>query len=102
MRTFASTFGIGNELSCVKRFTGVYNSLSCHLDCGADYRSRTLEWHLPSAAVRPVDEEEVQRNLRCGEWLILVLSPEPLHDFVDVDSLRHGCRTCVDIRWRAP
>ena len=98
MRTFASTFGIGNELSCVKRFTGVHNSLSCHLDCGADYRSRTLEWHLPSAAVRAVDEEEVQRNLCRGEWLILVLSPEPLHDFVDVDSLKHGCRTCVDIR----
>ena len=98
MGTFASTFGIGNELSCVKRFTGVHNSLSGHLDCGADYRSRTLERHLPSAAVRPVDEEEVQRNLRCGEWLILVLSPKPLHDFIDVDSLRHGYRTCVDIR----
>lgn len=102
MRPFASTFGIGNELSCVKRFTGVHNSLSCHLDCGADYLSRALEWHLPSAAVRPVDEEEVKRNLRRGEGLILVLLPEPLHDFIDVDSLRHGCLTCVDIRWRAP
>ena len=84
MRAFARPFGIGNELSCVKRFTGVHNSLSCHLNCTTDYRSRTLERHLPPSAVGTVDEEEVQSNRCRREWLILVLPPEPLHQYVEI------------------
>ena len=80
----AGAFGIGDEIPCLQRLTSIDNSLPRHLDCCADYRSRTLERHLPPSAVCAVDEEEVHRNRRRRKRLVLVLSPEPLHQYVEV------------------
>ncbi len=102
MGTFARAFGIGDEIPDPQRLAGVDNSLPCHLNCATDYRSWTLERHLPPSAVCAVDKEEVQRDLRSGERLVLVLPPERVDEIVDVRAFSHDCLFCGDTRLLAP
>ena len=98
MGAFAGAFGVGDEISplsdsralmtvCRVTWIAVLITEVGHLN-GICHR------RLFARLIR----EEVQRNLRSGEGFVLVLAPEPLHNFIDIDSLRHDCRTCIDIR----